>query len=214
MIHLQNPIKLIEKKSDEMFNKSDYFVIKKLVLSSNQTDQLELTDVFIRTISHQIGHAPLEYKFDQTIKVKNGHSFIKIPGVISELISNLAVIDDCYEEIDLLSKKLSDTFEKLDSNIKERVDRNLLTRVKQKLRQKNNSVFADWKYATGKDERDLAKEKLKEKQRIQDEMDEKLYQDFYGKSMETQDDIMNLFEEKPDSEFNDDEWNPDKFLFG
>ena len=30
---LQNPIKLIEKMSDEMFNKSDYFVIKKLVLS-------------------------------------------------------------------------------------------------------------------------------------------------------------------------------------
>ena len=55
-----------------MFNKSDYFVIEKLVLSSSQTDQKEITDVFIRTISHQIGHEPLEFKFDQTIKVKNG----------------------------------------------------------------------------------------------------------------------------------------------
>ena len=56
--------------------------------------------------------------------------------------------------------------------------------------------------------------KLKQKQKIQDEIDEKLYQDFYGKPMETQEDIMKFFEEKPDSKFNDDEWNPDKFLFG
>ena len=42
---LLNPIKLIEKKSDDMFNKSDYFVIKKLVLSSSQTDQIEISDV-------------------------------------------------------------------------------------------------------------------------------------------------------------------------
>jgi|TARA_R100000353_G_scaffold41084_2_gene32521 hypothetical protein len=210
---LLNPIKLIEKKSDEMFNKSDYFVIEKLVLSSSQTDQKEITDVFIRTISHQIGHEPLEFKFDQTIKVKNGiHS--KNSRSDHEVISHLEVIEDCYDEIDLLSKKLSETFDKLDANLKERNERNLLNRVKQKLRQKNNSVFADWKYATGKDERDLAKEKLKEKQRIQDEIDEKLYQDTYGKSLETQEDIMKFFEEKPDSKFNDDEWNPDKFLFG
>ena len=89
-----------------------------------------------------------------------------------------------------------------------------MNRAKQKLRQKNNSIFADWKYEFGKDERDRAKEKLKEKQRIQDEIDEKLYQDTYGKSLETQEDIMKFFEEKPDSKFNDDELNPDKFLFG
>ena len=138
--------------SDEMFNKSDYFVIKKLVLSSNQTDQLELTDVFIRTISHQIGHAPLEYKFDQTIKVKNGHHH-KNSRSDSELISNLAVIDDCYEEIDLLSKKLSDTFEKLDSNIKDRVDRNLLTRAKQKLQSKfQQTQYEGWEFEGINDE--------------------------------------------------------------
>ena len=210
---LLNPIKLIEKKSDEMFNKSDYFVIERLVLSSSQTDLKETTDVFIRTISHQIGHEPLEFKFDQTIKVKNGiHQ--KNSRSDSEVISHLEVIEDCYDEIDLLSKKLSETFDKLDSNIKERVERNLLNRVKQKLRQKNNSTFADWKYATGQDERDLATEKLKKAQRIKDEIDEKNYEELYGNSMETQEDIMKFFEEKPDSKFDDEEYNPDKFLFG
>ena len=33
-------------------------------------------------------------------------------------------------------------------------------------------------------------------------------------SMETQEDIMKFFEEKPDSKFDDEEYNPDKFLFG
>ena len=127
---LLNPIKLIEKKSDEMFNKSDYFVIEKLVLSSSQTDQKEITDVFIRTISHQIGHEPLEFKFDQTIKVKNGiHS--KNSSSDHEVISHLEVIEDCYDEIDLLSKKLSETFDKLDANLKEEMS-NLLNHVKQR----------------------------------------------------------------------------------
>ena len=143
---LQNPIKLIEKMSDQMFNKSDYFVIKKLVLSSNQIDQLELTDVFIRTISYQLGHAPLEYKFDQTIKVKNGHHH-KNSSSDNELISHLADIEDCYEEIDLLSKKLTETFDKLDANIKERVDRNLLTLAKQKLKSKFQKMqYEGWEF--------------------------------------------------------------------
>ena len=43
---------MVEKESDKVFQKSDYFVLKKLVLTSNQTNTKILQDEFKRTITY------------------------------------------------------------------------------------------------------------------------------------------------------------------
>ena len=140
---LENPIRLVEKESDKVFQKSDYFVLKKLVLTSNQTNTKILQDEFKRTITYNFDLKE-EKQFEQTIRVINSdHSLVS--GRYKDAHSSLIDIEECRREIEEVNEKYRIAYEGFYKNQGEIFKNNLLVtrNFKNSL---HGETFADWKF--------------------------------------------------------------------
>ena len=102
---LDKPIRLIEKASDKLYKKSDYFLIKKLVLVSNQTKKLIVEETFTKTLAPVDDNDFTEIeKFDQKIRIRNSECSIG-SSYHKEIGSLLMEMDEYRLEMESIQEK-------------------------------------------------------------------------------------------------------------
>ena len=140
---LDKPIRLIEKASDELFKKSDYFVLEKLVLLSNQTIKIILKEVFIKTILYLFDVPEKHCVFDQTITIRNAEHAL-LTGDFKELQSLTIDMDEQYEELKIIQEKILNSEKLFYEKHQDIFKKNQLSRPLVKKFVSN--TFADWKF--------------------------------------------------------------------
>ena len=105
---LDKPIELIQKLSDELFQKSDYFLLKTLVLTSNQTNKKLVEQSFFTHIEHKFGSIPERKVFDQTIRIRNlDHA--RLSGDHQKINSLMGDLDEQFLELKAIQEKILKT---------------------------------------------------------------------------------------------------------
>jgi hypothetical protein len=105
---LDKPIELVQKLSDELFQKSDYFLVKTLVLASNQTNKKLVEESFFKHIEYKFGSTPDRKVFDQTIRIRN-LEHARLSGGHQKIDSLMGDLDEQFLELKAIQEKILKT---------------------------------------------------------------------------------------------------------
>ena len=142
---LDKPIELIQKASDELFKKSDYFLLKTLVLISNQTNQKLVEESFFKRIEYKFGSIPERKVFDQTIRIRNvDHA--RLSGDFKKMESLTVDLDEQFEELKAIQEKILKTQDEFNERQKVIGMKNILPSSEFIKRQYRRQMFADFKF--------------------------------------------------------------------
>ena len=106
---LENPIRLVERESDNLFKVSNYFVLEKLVLKSNQTKLKRIQGEFKRTITFEFEVEDKE--FDQTIRVFN-NELSRQSSEFDEIEPLVMQLEEYRLEMEEIHQKYLNTYDK------------------------------------------------------------------------------------------------------
>lgn len=144
---LENPIRLIEKESDKLYGKTDYFIVKELVLTSNQTSKKLLQEHFFKKVDYKFDAniSPDRTVFEQTIRVRNG-DHTRLTSDDKKLNNLIIDLDEHWEELKIITEKIIKTQQAFDDFMDERTRRNLLTIQDRVKRDYKNQMFSKLKF--------------------------------------------------------------------
>ena len=142
---LDKPIELVQKLSDELFQKSDYFLVKTLVLASNQTNKKLVEESFFKHIEYKFGSTPDRKVFDQTIRIRN-LEHARLSGDFKNIDSLTGELDEQFLELKALQEKILKTQDEFNDMQKVISMKNILPSSEFIKRQYRRQMFADFKF--------------------------------------------------------------------
>ena len=121
---LLNPIKFIEKKSNKLTKKDNYFHVEKLVLDSNQTKLKKVEETFSELIFFNNGGKSQSTNIEQTIRIYNTKKSLGSRVLSSEIDDYWIQMNEAMEEILVLQQKFIDAHTAFYQLFDEMKDRN------------------------------------------------------------------------------------------
>ena len=146
---LDKPLRLIEKESDKLFKKVDYFVIESLLIRTNQTSKNKIDADFQKTIDAQ-DSAEEKIVFNQHIRIRNPEIF-RMSNDDKRTASLVMEIDELSDEFMAITEKINNTLKSFDQVQLERFHKNMHTpchQIRTRWNKTNQQIYGHLNFST------------------------------------------------------------------